>query len=203
MQMLKRAVYLCAALALSACGGQESDAQNPSTEPATQTAELTGGSSQGCAFNIFTFQRPGTTPPIWDVRLNRAASTTCPWGQASLLLGSSTNFMPKLSLAANDLGVAVGYIYKTSTSGSAPSMLSLQHVDPATMTVVRSTGIAPFLGSGYIYSGELAIATDGTTLTVTGTKSGTISGATGTGSNYTATYPDFFTSTTAPTIVLN
>lgn len=202
MQFFKRGVYLCAAIALTACGGQEPQAQQePGAELATQEAGLTSGTSRGCAFNIFYIQRPGTLPPMYDIRLNRAASDTCPWEQASLLLGSSNNYTPRISLAANDLGVAVSWVYKSSLSGSSPSLLALRHVDPETMTVVRSEGIsAGMFGSGSIYSGELAILSDGTTLTVTGTKSAAISGETGSGSNYVATYVDFFTSTTPRTV---
>lgn len=203
MQMLKRAVYLCATAAVTACGGQEPQpGQEPGTELATQEAGLTQGTSQGCTFNIFFFQRPGTLPPIYDIRLNRAASTTCPWPQASLLLGSSNSQQPSVSLAANDLGVAVSYSYKSSPSGSSPTVLGLKHVDPATMTVVRNEGIsAGMFGSGSVYSGNLTILSDGTTLDVRGTKSGVISGETGSGSNYIAIYPDFFTSTTPRTVV--
>ncbi|QSQ26464.1 hypothetical protein JY651_16690 [Pyxidicoccus parkwayensis] len=203
MGMFKRGVYLCAAIALTACGGQAPESQQePGAELATQEAGLTGGTSQGCAFNIFYVQRPGVLPPVYDIRLNRAASDTCAWGQASLLLGSSTNFSPRISLAANDLGVAVSWVYKNSPSGSSPSVLALRHVDPGTMTVVRSEGLsAGMFGSGSIYTGDLNILTDGTTVTVTGTKSAAISGETGSGSNYVATYADFFTSTTPRTVV--
>ncbi|RYZ33594.1 MAG: hypothetical protein EOO71_41565, partial [Myxococcaceae bacterium] len=115
-------------------------------------------------------------------------------------VGSSTGTAPTLSLAANDLGVAVGYTYKTSVSGSAPRSLGLKHLAPNTLATVRSTGLAIPLGSGSVNSGDLAIAADGTTLTVSGTKSGTLSGQTGSGNNYVATYPNFFTSTTSPSI---
>jgi hypothetical protein len=203
MEMFKRGVYLCVSVALAACGGQEPQSQQePGAELATQEARLTAGTSRGCDFNIFSIQRPGTLPPVYDVRLNRAASATCPWAQASLLLGSSTSFTPVLSLAANDLGVAVSYVYKSSPSGSSPSLLSLRHVDPETMAFVRSEGLsAGMFGSGRIYTGSLAILADGTTLTVSGTKTGVISGETGSGGNYVATYADFFTSTTPRTVV--
>ncbi|NMO16570.1 hypothetical protein HPC49_28935 [Pyxidicoccus fallax] len=207
MQMLKRAVYLCAAATLAACGGQEPQ-QEPGAETATQEAALTQGTSQGCTFNIFSFQRPGVLPPTHDIRLNRAASDTCAWPQASLLLGTSYNYTPSISLAANDLGVAVSFTYKSSPSGSSGSVLGLQHVDPATMTFVRNEGLAAGrFGSGSIYSGNLTIEADGTTLKVQGTKYGAISGETiivpgsTSNSNYIATYPNFFTSTTPRTVV--
>jgi hypothetical protein len=203
MEMFKRGVYLCAAIALTACGGQEPVAQQePGADVATQESGLTSGTSHGCTFSVtyYTTTPPGT-PPNYNVVLNRQDSATCLWGAGSVVLGSSVNYAPVLSLAANDLGVAVSYVYKTSLSGSSPSMLSLQHVDPETLAIVRSTGIAPMFGRGYVFSGNLSIEPDGTTLKVEGTKSGKVFNETGSGSNYTATYPDFFTSTTAPTIV--
>jgi hypothetical protein len=53
----------------------------------------------------------------------------------------------------------------------------------------------------YVYSGELSLLADGTTPQVQGPKGGTIPGESGSGSNYIATYPAFFTSTTAPSVV--
>lgn len=202
MQMFKRAVPVGIAMIFSACGPEASEVEDVDSHLATLPAALTSGSSRGCTFNVVYTQQPGVLPPIYDIRLNRAASNTCPWGQASVLLASSTNYVPRLSLAANALGVAVSYTYKNSYSGSSPSFLGIQHVSPEdTMPTIRSTGLAPLFGRGYIYSGDLSIAANGTTLIVTGTKSGVISGETGSGGNYTATYTDFFTSTNAPTIV--
>ncbi|MFP2931338.1 hypothetical protein ACLESO_40345 [Pyxidicoccus sp. 3LG] len=203
MKSFKRAVWVCAAAVLSACGGPEvAEVEDVDAHLASLPSALTQGTSRGCTFNIFYFQRPGVLPPVYDIRLNRAASATCAWPQASLLLGSSNNYAPRLSLAANDLGVAVSYTFKNSPSGSSGSLLSLKHVDPETMTAVRNEGIsAGMFGSGSIYSGDLAILADGTTLEVRGTKSGAISGETGSGSNYIANYADFFTSTTPRSVL--
>ena len=202
MRNLKRAVWVCATAVLSACGPEAAEVDDVEAHLASLPSALTQGPSLGCTFNIFFVQRPGTLPPVYDVRLNRAASATCAWPQASLLLGSSTTVTPQLSLAANDLGVAVSYSYKNTPSGSSGTFLSLRHVNPETMTFVRNEGIsAGMFGSGSVYSGALAILADGTTLEVRGTKSGVISGETGSGSNYVATYADFFTSTTPRTVV--
>ncbi|NOK16774.1 hypothetical protein HMI50_06995 [Corallococcus carmarthensis] len=168
---------------------------------ATQESALLTGTSQGCTFTVSYAARPGTLPPIYDVTVTRAADVTCAYGAGSVGVGSSTGTAPTLSLAANDLGVAVSYTYKTSVSGSSPQSLGLKHVAPDTLSIVRSTGLSIFLGSGSIYSGSLSIASNGTTLTVSGTKNGTISGQTGSGNNYVASYPDFFTSTTSPSIM--
>ncbi len=197
--MFKRGVSLCAAMMLSACGAPEVGEEAEGL--ASQQAALTTGVSQGCTFTITYQQRPAVLPPLYDIYLNRQASGTCAWSAASMLLDTSYNYVPVLSLAANNLGVAAGAVMKMTYSGSSPSILSLDRVDPATMTVTRTADIYPAYGRGYIYSGNLSILSDGTTLDVRGTKSGAILGESGGGSNYIATYPNFFTSTTAPTVV--
>ncbi|TSC31170.1 hypothetical protein [Corallococcus sp. Z5C101001] len=195
MHVFKSVVSLCAVVGLTACGGMEEQ------EGGLATQESALATSQGCTFSVSSSARPGTTPPIYDVKVTRAASDTCAWGADSVVVGSSTATVPTLSLVANDLGVAVSYTSKSSVSGSAPQTLGLVHLAPDTLDTVRSAGLAVYLGRGSIYSGSLSIASDGTTLSVSGTKNGTIYGQTGTGNTYVATYPDFFTSTTAPSIM--
>jgi hypothetical protein len=197
MRPLKLVTMLATTLALSACGG-------PATEEevlATSTSALTTGVSQGCSFTLSSQTKPGTFPPQYDVILSRAASSTCAWGASSAVLGTTYN-SPALSLAANDLGVAASFTYKGTPSGSAAVFVYLRHVAPDTLSVVRATSIGAtnYAYAGYVYSGDLTLLTNGTTLEVRGTKSGVIPGESGSGSNYVATYPNFFTSTTAPTI---
>ncbi|MGE6759860.1 hypothetical protein ACQKGO_17730 [Corallococcus interemptor] len=197
MLNLKSVVSLCAVAGLTACGaGVEGE-----DGLATQESALVTGTSQGCSFTVSSAAQPGTLPPIYNVIVTRAADATCAYGAGSVVVGTSTGTAPTLSLAANDLGVAVSYTYKTSVSGSAPQSLGIRHVAPDTLGIVRYAGLSVYLGRGSIYSGNLSIASDGTTLTVYGTKNGTISGQTGTGNTYLASYPDFFTSTTAPSIM--
>lgn len=195
MHVFKSVVSLCAVVGLTACGGMEEQ------EGGLATQESALATSQGCTFTVSSAARPGTAPPIYDVKVTRAASDTCAWGADSVVVGSSTGTSPTLSLVANDLGVAVSYTSKFSPSGSAPQTLGLQHLAPDTLETVRFAGLAVSLGRGSIYSGNLSIASDGTTLIVSGTKNGTISGQTGSGSNYVASYLDFFTSTTPPSIM--
>jgi hypothetical protein len=203
MRTLKLAASLATTLALSACGGPA--AQEDAL--AKRSAALTSGVSRGCTFNISSRPVPGTLPPQYEVVVTREASSTCPWGSGSVVLGSTYN-SPSLSLAANDLGVAASFTYKGTPSGSAAIFVYIRHVAPDTLSVVRSTSIGALNNyyAGYVYSGDLSLLSDGTsldgtTLEVRGTKSGTIPGETGSGSNYIATYPNFFTSTTPPTIV--
>jgi hypothetical protein len=199
MRTVKPAASLAVALLISACGGP---AAEDSLEAATGSAALTSAVSQGCTFTLSSKQRAGTLPPQYDVIVTREASSTCAWGSGSVVLGTTYN-SPTLSLAANGLGVAASFTYKGSPSGSAAIFLYLRHLAPDTLSIVRSTSIGAMNPSyaGYVYSGDLSILADGTTLEVRGTKSGTIPGETGSGSNYVATYPHFFTSTTPPTIV--
>jgi hypothetical protein len=185
-------------LTLSACGG----AATPEEQLATSASALTSGVSQGCTFDISSRVKTGTLPPQYEVVVTRAASSTCAWGSGNVVIGTTYN-SPSLSLAANDLGVAASFTYKGTPSGSAAIFVYVDHVAPDTLSIVRSSAIGAMNPSyaGYVYGGDLSILPDGTTLQVSGTKSGTIPGQTGSGSNYIATYPNFFTSTTAPTVV--
>jgi hypothetical protein len=120
------------------------------------------------------------------------------------VLGYS-NEIPGMSLTGNDLGVAVSYTNKYSTSGSSIGVwLELIHVAPDTLAGVRYETLKA--GENYqhtaISSGVLSLLTDttGTALIVRGRKDGLLPGEIGSGPYYTATYPNFFTSTTPPTI---
>lgn len=197
--MFKHGVSLCAAMVLSACGGAPEAGEEAGLE--SQQAALTTAVSRGCSFSISYVQRPAVLPPLYDIFLDRFASGTCAWPAARVQLDTSVNYVPSLSLAGNDLGVAAGFVMKMSYSGSSPSILGLDRVDPETMATTRSADIYPAFGRGYIHSGSLSILSDGTTLDVRGTKSGAILGELGSGSNYIATFSNFFTSTTAPTVV--
>ncbi|NMO16925.1 hypothetical protein HPC49_38865 [Pyxidicoccus fallax] len=200
MQVFKRAVWLSAVLSLSACGGPEEVTPREDADALVgRTQTLTTGTSQGCTFTI-SYTTLSLAPPYYRVDLKRAASETCPWPEATttLLHGYS---VPTLSLAANDLGVATGVTRQQSPSVKYGKRCNVRHTAPDTLDVVRDTEIMVAYGSsGVIQSCNLSIASDGTTLTVTGSKTGPLPGETGTGSSrYVATFPDFFTSTTPPT----
>jgi hypothetical protein len=110
---------------------------------------------------------------------------------------------PDLSIVANNLGVAVSYTYQYSPSGSSGVYRQLLHLTPDSLSVVRYTPILAHyeFRFSHLSLGEMSLLADGTTLQVQGTKYGIIPFETGSGSNYIATYPDFFTSTTEPTVV--
>ena len=192
MHLFKSVVSLGAVVAVTACGGVEGQG-----ELTTRESALVTGPSQGCTFTVSSAPRqPGPFPYIFDVTVTRLASSTCAWGAGSVLVGSSNAVEPTVSLAANELGVAVAYTY-----GKYARSLELKHLAPDTLTVVRSSTLYPTGAQYSVSSGDLAIGPDGTTLTVSGTKTGPIVGETGSGGSYVASYPDFFTSTTAPSIV--
>jgi N-acetylneuraminic acid mutarotase len=198
MRTVRLTASLAAALWMQACGGPAAEEPSPL---ATSAAALTTAVSRGCTFTLSYKEVMPPFPPTYVPVVTRQASSTCPWGAASVDLPGSYS-VPQLSLAANDLGVAVSYTNKYSPSGSSGTWLELRHVAPDTLSVVRSVTLSAHVNfsSGYMYNGELSILTDGTTLKVRGEKAGILGSETGSGNYYVATFPNFFTSTTAPTI---
>jgi len=197
MRTLKLAASLTAVLLMQACGAPAPQEPSPLV---TSTAALTSAVSHGCTFTVSYKEVMPPYPPVYVPVVTRQASSTCPWGAASVDLPGSYS-PPQLSLAANGLGVAVSYTHKYSPSGSAGTWLELRHVAPDTLAVVRSVTLAAHVDYRPTYvNGELSIMTDGTTLKVRGEKGGVLPGETGSGTYYVATFPNFFTSTTAPTL---
>ncbi|WP_375769947.1 kelch repeat-containing protein [Archangium gephyra] len=197
MRTVKLAASLATTLLMQACGAPA--AQEPS-QLVTSAAALTTAVSRGCTFTLSYKEVMPPYPPVYVPVVTRQASSTCAWGEGSVELPGAYS-VPQLSLAANDLGVAVSYTNKYSPSGSSGTWLELRHVAPDTLSVVRSATLAAHVDFRPTYvNGELSLMTDGTTLKVRGEKGGVLPGETGSGSYYVATFPDFFTSTTAPTI---
>jgi hypothetical protein len=140
-------------------------------------------------------------PPQKQIVVTREDVGGCPWGTVSVVLGTTYDDS-SLSLAANDLGVAVGFTSKSSPSGSAAVSVQLRHLDLRSLGVLRSTSLGALnqTQAGSVHDVDLSLGKDGTTLEVRGTKDGTIPGEVGSGCNYVALFPDFFTSTLEPTI---
>ncbi len=199
MRFFSRAVSLCTAVLVSACGGEGLPEQDDAL--VQQEAAASSVAMDGCIYSISAYPQPGVTPPVYDIRLFRQPIPTCVYGTGSVTLGTSVVYEPTRSVAGNALGLAASYTRRGSVSGSAPVTLHVHHVDPATLTVVRTSSLGVYLGAGNIVSENVAIAGDGTTVTVSGTKTGVIWGESGSGSRYTASYPHFFTSTTSPTVM--
>ncbi|MCP3099532.1 hypothetical protein LZ198_11690 [Myxococcus sp. K15C18031901] len=161
---------------------------------------MTSVSFGGCIFSITAYPQSGVTPPAYDAKLIRQPIPSCPYGGGLVTLGTSVILEPSRTVAGNSLGVATAFTKKSSVSGSSPTTVTVQHVDPATLAILRTATIAVYLGAGNVESATVAVEADGTTVTVSGSKTGVIYGETGSGSHYTVTYPDFFTSTTPPTV---
>ncbi|RKH11001.1 hypothetical protein D7V97_12350 [Corallococcus sp. CA053C] len=197
MNKFARVVCLGSALVVSACGGPEQMEGEAIAQQEAAFVIPSTASSQGCSFTLNATQIT-TAPPSWNITLTRTGGASCayPTGD-SVVLGTSNGSEPKVSLAGNALGLAAAFTMKGTFSGSSPIALGLRHVDPTNLTTVRSADIRGDYPYGQITSGGVSIQADGTTLKVSGSKSGTLQGMGGT--YYTATFLDFFTSTTAPT----
>ncbi|RKH33659.1 hypothetical protein D7Y13_05595 [Corallococcus praedator] len=195
MNKFTRAVCLGSALVVSACGGPEPVEEASLAQQEAAFAVPATATAHGCNFTLYALDRPNVLPPTYDIKLNRFGST-CPYGDLTVVLGTSYSTEPKLSMQGNALGVALSYSVQSSYSGSAARYLVFSHVDPATLAVVRNADIRGDYPYGQVNSGNVWIESNGTTVTVNGVMSGTIQGRPGT--RYTATFPDFFTSTTAP-----
>ncbi|WP_205525726.1 hypothetical protein [Pyxidicoccus trucidator] len=197
MNKLSRVMCLGSVLTLAACGGPE---QVEGEELARQSAAVVipaTASSQGCDFTLNAIQTL-PAPPTYNVILTRNGGEGCPHpADVSTVMGTSYGSEPKLSMKGNALGLAVAFTLKGTYSGSSPTYLGLRHVDPATLSTVRSADIRGDYPYGQITSGGVSIQADGTTLKVQGYKSGTLQGLGG--NYYVATFVNFFTSTTPPT----
>ncbi|MHA7630789.1 hypothetical protein [Corallococcus sp. M7] len=112
------------------------------------------------------------------------------------MIGTSYGYEPKLEMRGNASGLVPAFVFKGTYSGSSPTRLGLKHVDPATLAVVRHADLQADYPYGLITTGNPSIYTDGTTVNVVGNMSGTINGVSGI--HYSATFSNFFTSTSAP-----
>ncbi|MCY1047010.1 hypothetical protein OV208_37250 [Corallococcus sp. bb12-1] len=198
MNKFTRAVCLGSALVVSACGGPELVEEEHLAQQEAAFIFPSTATSQGCSFTLNATQVT-TAPPSWNITLTRNGGTGCPYtaGQ-SVVLGTSNGYEPKLEMRGNALGLVPAFVFKGTFSGSSPIRLGLKHVDPATLAVVRDADIQADYPYGQITTGNPSIQTNGTTVNVVGNMSGTINGVSGI--HYSATFTNFFTSTTPPSI---
>lgn len=196
---LMSVVCLGSALALSACGGPEQEDGEALAQQSQAFVFPSTASSQGCSFTLNAVQVT-TAPPSWNITLTRngdAAGSVCPYTAGeSVVLGTSNGFEPKLEMRGNALGLVAAFVFKGTFSGSSPTRLGFKHVDPATLAVVRHADLQADYPYGQITTTNPSIQSNGTTVTVVGNMSGTINGVSGI--HYSATFTNFFTSTTAP-----
>ena len=104
-----------------------------------------------------------------------------------------------VGIVGSDLGLAVGAVVRNGWSGSAAYIYALRHVNPTTFATVRNADIYCDYMTGNILTGSLSIGSGGTSVSVFGTKNGKINGLSG--SRYNASFANFFTSTTPPSIM--
>jgi hypothetical protein len=148
----------------------------------------------GCKYSLTAAPRPNVLPPVYDITLSRAASSSC---VADSIYLNETYEVRDLRLTATGSSIVAAYTYKYSPSGSASTAVAIHHHSEYTLDILRSTELRVYT------SGSVSVARlswSGTWLIVEGTKSGVFLGETGSGSNYTASYPNFLTSEQPPTI---
>ncbi|AGC44254.1 hypothetical protein MYSTI_02938 [Myxococcus stipitatus DSM 14675] len=193
MNAFKRAVWVCAAASLVACGApEESPAQESLGE---QESALTTSTFGGCTFTISYTTISPPYPPVYVASLTRAASGTCPYPAATVELGRSYN-TPSLNVLGTAVGLSVGFSIKGGISGSSPTVCLFRHIDPATLGTIREAFVGANFGAGSVYGCRLDQTDAGATLVGYGTKTGALPGEVGNKPNWVATYYNFFTSTT-------
>ncbi|ATB28112.1 Kelch repeat-containing protein [Melittangium boletus] len=202
MRLMKPVVSLAVSLLMTACGEPAAQESPPLV---TSAAALSSAVSRGCTFALSYRTNPVPFMPTeYYPTVTRQASPTCPWGAASVELNVVYS-PPQMSVAANDLGVAVSYVNNYSRfRRGAGIRLQVLHLAPDTLERVSDTTFYEGYSGGVpgeVLNGELSLLTDGTTLKVRGEKVGTLQGETGSGPYYVATFPHFFT-TRPPTYTL-
>ncbi|RKH47694.1 hypothetical protein [Corallococcus sicarius] len=199
MKKFTRAVCLGSALVFSACGGPEPVEEGEAL--GQQSASLTTASSQGCTYDVSTVLVT-ESPAAHDVVLTRLGGTGCslPTG-ASVVVARVVKDRPSsLALVGNSLGLAVGFVMRTGPLEPARYKYALRHVNPTTLGTVRHADFLCDHGTGDIYTGTVSLSGGGTGVSVSGTKTGLINGQAG--NYYTASFTNFFTSTTPPTFTV-
>lgn len=196
MNRFTRAACLGFAFVVSACGGPQ---EEEGGQLAQQTARLTTATSQGCDYSVASVQTT-TSPPQYDIVVTRTGGTGCTLstGVSQVVQSVPLSAPSDVSIVGSDLGIAVGFVMRNGWSGSAAYIYGLRHVNPTTLATVRNADIYCDYMTGNILTGSLGINTAGTGVSVFGTKNGKINGQSGT--YYSASFSNFFTSTTAPSI---
>lgn len=195
MNKFMRVACLGSALVVSACGGP---LQEEEGEPlARQAARLTTATSQGCDYSVASVQTT-VSPPQYNIVVTRTGGLNCtlPTGVSQVVQSVPLDAPKDVAIVGSDLGLAVGAVVRNGWSGSAAHIYALRRLDPTTLATTRNADIYCDYMTGSILSGGLSIGSTGTSVSVYGTKSGKINGRSGT--YYSASFANFFTSTTPP-----
>lgn len=197
MSRLARVVCLGSALVVSACGGPQQEEEGEVL--AQQTARLTTATSQGCDYSVASVQTT-VSPPQYNIVVTRTGGANCTLqiGASQVVQSVPLSAPTDVAIVGSDLGLAVGAVVKNGWSGSAAYIYALRRLDPTTLATTRNADIYCDYMTGNILTGNLTISADGTSVTVAGTKNGKINGQSG--SRFWASFANFFTSTTPPSI---
>ncbi len=203
---------LVAALWILGCGEPPPGGEPTLTdEPRRALLTASPGASaewKGCLYALTAEARDGarSASPVHDIRLHRTSLGTCPFEEQHRLLDTS-HAPPTLSLVAGDKGLAVGHSLTGASPAATGSRFNLWHLAPDSLDVLRRESLSASIcprGMGTCLPGgitQASLAVSGDALVVEGTKSGIIPGEVGEGTRFTATYPDFFTTQAAPTVL--
>lgn len=158
----------------------------------------------GCAYEVTSVQQPldAGVPPLFDTVLTRTDVGGCKLRPASKVVNSSY-LIPTVGLDASRRHLAVTSTFKYTPSGSAAIFLRVVGLDLRSLEVendVTFGAMGAGMGSGIISSGDPRIL--GNLLVVSGTFSGVIPGAYGSGERYVAIYPGFFSGAATAPLVL-
>jgi hypothetical protein len=178
-------------------------------EPAVKTPVPPEGNPapwKGCLYTVATVESPesdASHPSRYDVLLVRSDAGGCPWGEQRRVLESSHG-RPETSLLVGPEGILVGHTRVPGPSGPDAQAVhySLWSLAPDTLEPRRHETLVASRcprGRGACVPGqisEVTLSVSGGTLSLEGTKAGSLPGEIGEGPRFTATYPDFFTTST-------
>jgi hypothetical protein len=154
--------------------------------------------AHGCRYTLAMVR--GWPPIFQSLTLTREASPHCV-GETLKLVEQSFFLVPESFVLAekhNELVVAWRQIISPNYGIAA---LFIHHVSPETLQSVRQESLVPYFRSGSITDASLEF--HGHRLIVHGAKTGIFYGEPeGSHPHFTATYPNFLTSTEAPAIVV-
>lgn len=209
--MKSQTLSLLPALLLAACGGMPEDMAAPEQELQVATAEQAVESEPpifstayyigSCRYALWAQKDLSTMYAHYDVFVTREASSSCTYQKR--LIGEtyapSIDPYSDLRMVASSGQLAVYYSYYPQTGFSTSARFA--HVEPGGLSVVRREELSVSTHGGYVRAAALRVNSAGSFI-VQGPKSGAMPGESWdtTTTQYTATYPLFFTSYTPPTL---
>jgi hypothetical protein len=210
MRNLSQALPLLPALLLAACGGLPEDMATPTQEFQVATAEQaleaeppifsTAYYVGTCRYALWAQKDLSTMYAHYDLYVTREASSSCTYQKTIIGETHAASIDPyndlRMTVGNGQIAIYHSYFPLRGFSISA----RFYHVEPTGLSVVRQEALS-VASRGYIGASALRINSTGS-LIVQGPKSGAMPGESWdtTTTQYTATYPQFFTSTLPPTL---